>query len=68
MPKPNQYVVKMINKHNTHFGQYYSGFMRWSEINEAVNYDDDYVESNLSLNSSHELLKVEQDGRLTHIR
>jgi hypothetical protein len=69
MPIKNCYVVKIIDKSRDEYGKYYNGGMYWLSINNAMNYTLDYVNLHLSLTPGvHEVLRVEPDGTLTHIR
>jgi len=70
MIKPNEYVVKLLINYRDKKGRYFrNSDNEWVPINEAESYKDDFVKSTFHLGSGvHELLKVEPDGSLTHIR
>ena len=69
MPNKNKYIIKMIREEMNEYGKYYNGGASWGGINNAMDYDLEYINHHLILTIGvHEVLKIEQDGALTHIR
>jgi hypothetical protein len=70
MPKQHCYIVRMIDKTmKKQYGLYYDGETNWVPVNMAKNYSLEYANRGLSLTPGvHELLMIEPNGTLTHIR
>jgi hypothetical protein len=69
MIKPNEYVVKWIENSYNIKGKYFNHTSHnWVSINNAESYSEEHIRKHFTLDRKHEVLRVEQDGTLTHIR